>query len=94
MKEAWRSTGFIMAKVSTSSGLGFYATKALASKGAQCVITVRNVEKGEAVKADLEAKLKEEGTATKPIAAARCEHGPDYVPHKTDNVCDIRTQPV
>ena len=43
------------AQVSTSSGLGFYATKALASKGAQCVITVRNVEKGEAVKADLEA---------------------------------------
>ena len=42
--------------VSTSSGLGFYATKALASKGAQCVITVRNPEKGQAVKADIEAR--------------------------------------
>eukprot|EP00913_Durusdinium_trenchii_P018435 g17318.t1 len=58
--------------VSTSSGLGFYATKALALKGAparpdraQCVITVRNVEKGEAVKADLEAKLQEDGVKPK-----------------------------
>ena len=60
--------------VSTSSGLGFYATKALAARGAQCVITVRNVEKGNAVKADLEAKLKEEGASAKPIAVMKMDN--------------------
>ena len=60
--------------VSTASGLGFYATKALASKGAQCVITVRNVEKGNAVVAELEAKLKEEGIDAKPIAVMKMDN--------------------
>lgn len=60
--------------VSTSSGLGFYATKALASKGAQCVITVRNPEKGQAVKADVEAQLKELGVAAKPITVMKMDN--------------------
>ena len=60
--------------VSTSSGLGFYATKALASKGAQCVITVRNPEKGQAVKADLEAQLSEMGVTAKPIVVMKMDN--------------------
>eukprot|EP00434_Breviolum_minutum_P000351 symbB.v1.2.000296.t1/scaffold24.1/size427761/12 len=60
--------------VSTSSGLGFYATKALASKGAQCVITVRNPEKGQAVKADLEAQLSEMGVTSKPIVVMKMDN--------------------
>jgi len=60
--------------VSTSSGLGFYATKALASKGAQCVITVRSPEKGQAVKADLEAQLSEMGVTAKPIVVMKMDN--------------------
>jgi len=60
--------------VSTSSGLGFYATKALASKGAQCVITVRNLEKGQAVKTDLEAQLSEMGVTATPIVVMKMDN--------------------
>jgi len=60
--------------VSTASGLGFYATKGFASKGAQCVITVRNVEKGGKVKEELEAKLTEEGLTFKPIVVMRMDN--------------------
>mmetsp|Transcript_5430 Transcript_5430/g.9448 ORF Transcript_5430/g.9448 Transcript_5430/m.9448 type:complete len:358 (+) Transcript_5430:95-1168(+) len=60
--------------VSSSSGLGFYVTKALASKGAECVVTVRNTEKGAAVKAELEEKLKEEGTTAKHITVMKMDN--------------------
>ncbi|CAJ1418421.1 unnamed protein product [Effrenium voratum] len=60
--------------VSTSSGLGFFVAKALASKGAQCVLTVRNPEKGQGVKDELEAKLKEEGITAKPVVVMKMDN--------------------
>ena len=63
-----------VSRLLTSSGFGFYATKALASKGARCVITVRNPEKGQAVKADPEAQLSEMGVTAKPIAVMKMDN--------------------
>eukprot|EP00971_Amphidinium_carterae_P261425 5186288-Amphidinium_carterae.1 len=60
--------------VSTASGLGFHVTRALASKGAECVVTVRNTEKGAAVKTELEAKLKDEGFTAKPITVMKMDN--------------------
>ena len=44
------------------------------SKGAQCVITVRNPDKGQAVKADIEAQLKELGVTAKPITVMKMDN--------------------
>uniref|UniRef100_A0A0G4G020 Uncharacterized protein n=1 Tax=Chromera velia CCMP2878 TaxID=1169474 RepID=A0A0G4G020_9ALVE len=60
--------------VSTASGLGFYITKGLASKGAKCVITVRTVAKGEAVKKELETALEAEGFKAPPIEVMRMDN--------------------
>uniref|UniRef100_A0A0G4HLN2 Uncharacterized protein n=1 Tax=Chromera velia CCMP2878 TaxID=1169474 RepID=A0A0G4HLN2_9ALVE len=60
--------------VSTASGLGYYITKGLAFKGAACVITVRTVSKGEAVKSQLETELQSEGVTVPSITVMKMDN--------------------
>ena len=55
-------------------GSDFMLLKPWASKGARCVITVRNPEKGQAVKADPEAQLSEMGVTAKPIVVMKMDN--------------------
>eukprot|EP01066_Platyproteum_vivax_P012249 Platyproteum_vivax@DN5570_c0_g1_i1.p1 len=72
--EDLRQKRALITGVSTTSGLGFNTTYGLLQKGCECIITSRDLAKGEQTKTALEEKCIESGVVFAPITVCQMDN--------------------